>query len=409
MKLAQVLCLNLLLIAGSEGVSASELWPQWRGPNRDCLISQREWPAEFTGQLTEEFRVPLGDGYSGPIVSEERLFVTESTDGKEIVRALDRNTGGEVWKKEWTAKMSVPFFAAANGSWIRSTPVLARDRLIVASMEDVLVCLSVEDGSELWRFDFRKQFETENQSFGFVCSPVVWNDFVYVQVAAGLVKLSVVNGEMIWRALSETGGMMGGAFSSPVIAEIHGREQLIVLTRAKMCGVSPETGDELWSVDVPAFRGMNILTPVVVGHRIFTSSYGGGSFLFEIKEEDDGGYMVQKVWENKVEAYMSSPVVVDGKIYLHLRNQRMTCLDLETGETVWTSTPFGKYWSMVVNGRQALVLDERGDVLHLELTPDEFRKLSSRHISESPTWGHIAAADRQVFIREQNAVVAYRW
>ncbi|MDG1895346.1 MAG: hypothetical protein P8J37_10590 [Fuerstiella sp.] len=42
------------------------------------------------------FRVPLGESYSGPIVTADRVFVTETVGKSEFVRALDRSTGNEV-------------------------------------------------------------------------------------------------------------------------------------------------------------------------------------------------------------------------------------------------------------------------------------------------------------------------
>ena len=101
-------------------------WPQWRGPTRDARVtSDLPWPNSL-GNLSERWRVPLGPSYSGPVVSEERVFVTETKNKKtEIVRALDRATGAELWRTSWTGAISVPFFAKSNGDWIRSTPACA--------------------------------------------------------------------------------------------------------------------------------------------------------------------------------------------------------------------------------------------------------------------------------------------
>ncbi len=406
MKLATML-LMLLPLASLAGETDS--WPQWRGPNRDCQLSPRPWPTSLSKDcLNQTFRVPLGSSYSGPIVTRDHVFVTETVEKTEIVRALDRTTGHEIWKVQWPGSMTVPFFAAANGSWIRSTPAYADGRLFVASMEDVMVGLDAVDGRQIWRKDFRKEFGTENQSFGFACSPLVDDGHVYVQTGGGLVKLSGETGEIVWRSLEERGGMMGGAFSSPIIAEIAGARQLVVQTRAKLAGVSLDSGQELWSVPVPAFRGMNILTPTVIGDQIFTSSYGGGSAMFQVSRNGEA-FEAAELWKGKTEAYMSSPVVVDGYIYLHLRNQRVVCLDPGSGKALWTTKPFGKYWSMVANGSNVLALDERGDLLLLDLNTKEFVQLASRHVSDSSTWAHLAVVDNQVFVRELNGLMAFEW
>lgn len=406
MKLSATLLLILPLAAFA---GETDTWPQWRGPNRDCQLSPRMWPANLSqDRLKQTFRVPLGNSYSGPIVTEDRVFVTETVGKNEIVRALDRTTGGEIWKVEWPGSMTVPFFAAANGSWIRSTPAFANGRLFVASMEDVMVGLNAADGRQIWRKDFRKEFDTGNQSFGFACSPLVDDDHVYVQTGGGLVKLSGETGNVVWRSMAETGGMMGGAFSSPIIAKIAGLRQLVVQSRSKLAGVSLDSGQELWSVPVPAFRGMNILTPTVIGDQIFTSSYGGGSFMFQVARIGQT-FKVSELWKGKNEAYMSSPVVVDGHIYVHLRNQRLVCLDPATGNALWTTKPFGKYWSMVANGRDVLALDERGDLLLLDLNTKDFVQVDSRHVSDASTWAHLAVVGNQVFVRELNGLLAFEW
>jgi outer membrane protein assembly factor BamB len=114
-------------------------------------------------------------------------------------------------------------------------------------------------------------------------------------------------------------------------------------------------------------------------------------------------------WDNKATGYMSSPVVIDGHVYMHLRNQRFTCIDLASGATRWTSTPFGKYWSLVANGDRILALDERGELLLIRANPERFELLDQRKLSDDPTWAHLAVCGDELFVRELNALTAYHW
>ena len=297
-------------------------WPQWRGPERNGMVTGPAWPASLAG-LEQRWRVELGPSYSGPIVTDDRIFVTETKDKKtEVVTALDRATGKAIWKAEWDGAISVPFFAASNGSWIRSTPAFDGERLYVAGIRDVLVCPQASDGKVLWRMDFVSEMKAPVPSFGFVCSPLLDGDAVYVQAGASLVKLDKMTGKVLWRALKDDGGMEGSAFSSPILTDLNARRQLIVQTRQKLAGLDPASGNVLWSQEVPAFRGMNILTPTIWNGQIFTSTYGGKSFSFEPKESG-GQFEVSTNWENKSKGYMSTPVVIDGHAYLHLQNQRI--------------------------------------------------------------------------------------
>ena len=159
--------INAPLVAGlvfcSSALAADRSqWNQWRGPDRTCVIAPTEWPALLDEKsLVEMYRVPLDASYSGPIVSADKVFVTETVNKeKEVVRALDRETGKEQWQVEWPGAMTVPFFAASNGSWIRSTPIFDGEKLYVTGMVDELVALEGATGKVVWRMDFKKEFGT---------------------------------------------------------------------------------------------------------------------------------------------------------------------------------------------------------------------------------------------------------
>lgn len=385
-------------------------WPQWRGPNRDGQVGGPVWPDRLSkDSLTQVWRVSLGPSYSGPIASDDLVFTTETKNKEtEIVYALDRKTGKERWRAEWKGAMTVPFFAASNGSWIRSTPACDGERLYVAGMRDVLVCLDVKTGKEAWRCDFAKELKTPVPDFGFVCSPLVDGDHVYVQAGASVAKLDKKTGKIAWRCMQDKGGMLGSAFSSPVISKLSGKRQLVVQGREKLAGVDLENGAVLWSQVVPSFRGMNILTPLVVGDSIFTTSYQNKAWLFKISAEKDR-FSLSEAWTSKAQGYMSSPVVIDGYVYLHLQNQRFTCIDLKTGERTWTSDGFGKYCSLVAQGDRILALDQRGTLMLIKANPKQFELIDSLKVSEQETWSHLAVSGNELYIRELNAMAVYRW
>jgi outer membrane protein assembly factor BamB len=384
-------------------------WTQWRGPERNGAVTGADWPDSLDG-LEPLWRVELGKGYPGPIVYGDKVFVAETfDDDTERVRALDRANGRELWSASWSASGSVPFFAAKNGDWIRSTPAHDGQALYVGGMEEVLVKLDSETGEEIWRVDFPARFDTGVPDFGFASSPVIDGDALYVQAANSVVKLDAASGETIWRALESSGDMMNsGAFSSPLLATLSGRPQLLVQTRYTLHGVDPASGEVLWSQEVPNFRGMNILTPVVHEDRVLTSTHRNRTYLYEVSS-DGGGLASRERWSNKVQGYMSTPVVIDGHAYLHLGNGRMACLDLDSGEERWISEPFGDYWSLVTQGDKILALDESGELHLLRANPERMELLGSREIADQPTWGHLAISGDQIFVRELKAIAAYRW
>ena len=402
----------LLLPMLCSSLMAAESWDQWRGPNRDGRISGAKWPTGLDeARLKKRWQLPFGPSYSGPVMNAERVFITETVDKKrEQVTALRRSDGSVIWKRDWEGAMSVPFFARSNGDWIRATPALDGDTLYVAGMRDVLVALNSTDGSERWRLDFVKRFGADLPTFGFVSSPLIDGDSVYVQAGGGVARLRKADGQVVWHGARDGGGMMGSAFGSPVILTLAGKRQLVVQARTRLFGVALEDGAELWSLPVESFRGMNILTPTFAGKdRLFTAAYGGKTLGIDIRSEN-GGFRAVPAWEFKAQGYMTSPIIHEGHAYLQLRSQRALCIELATGAEKWTTTEsFGKYWSMVAQADRVLALDERGELILFKATPEKFDVLSRRKVAESDAWAHLAVDGSELYIRELKALSVWDW
>src|SRR4051794_37514395 len=106
MRLGLFLTWMLLLLSPSMGQAQDKspaTWTQWRGPTRDGLAPGASWPDSLSEKVLKRlWRVELAPSYSGPIVSESAVFVTGTVEKKtEVVLALDRKSGKELWRAEW--------------------------------------------------------------------------------------------------------------------------------------------------------------------------------------------------------------------------------------------------------------------------------------------------------------------
>ena len=410
MKINLLILLFTAVISGNHIFAVEMDWTQWRGPNRDGVVTGKIWPNDLKStHLASKWRVELGSSYSGPIMNGDTVYVTESSGDNEVVRALDRANGKEKWRHTWAGKMRVPFFAAKNGSWIRSTPALANGKLFVAGMRDHLLCIDIKTGKRLWEINFPKELKTPIPSFGCVCSPMVDDKYVYMQAGAAFCKIEQDTGKMVWQSMKDKGGMYGSAFSSPVFATLEGKEQILVQSRTELAGVDVDSGGILWRQPVKAFRGMNILTPLPYKNGVYTSAYGGRSHFFGIKRNQES-WKAAEQWENKGQAYMCSPILFEDHVYLHLRNQRFACYNIKTGKEAWVSDErFGKYMSLVRQGSKILGLDQNGMLYLINATPEKLVILDSKKISNQETWAHLAVSGGQVAVRELKAIALYDW
>lgn len=399
-----------LLVAAPLFAADPAVWPQWRGPTRDCVTTGPAFPDKLD-TIQKSWRVDLGPSYSGPVVLADRVIVTETVDDKtEAVRALDRATGKELWVAKWAGGQRVIPEAKPRGEAIRATPASDGKVVYVGGMRDVLVCLDVKDGSERWRVDFVKEYNAPLPDMGMASSPQIDGDAVYTLAAAGVVRLNARTGKVEWRTLTDDPKLEGGATASVMVATVAGRKLVVALNRKTLALLDPESGKILWKQAVPAYRNTTTITPVLVGEAgVFVSMFGGRSMKFDVTADGDKA-SARRAWDLSSVAYMSTPVAVGGNLYAHLQSQRFACIDGKTGRVRWTSDQqFGEYWSMAVRGDRILALDQKGALYLVRANPDKFDLLDERKLGEPDAWGHLAVCGEELFVRDLKGLTAYRW
>jgi outer membrane protein assembly factor BamB len=152
---------------------------------------------------------------------------------------------------------------------------------------------------------------------------------------------------------------------------------------------------------------MNVLTPTVIGDQVFTAAHSGRSQMFAISRSGDR-WTVKERWNQKVQAYMSSPVVDGQTIYLHSKNERLTALDFITGDILWTGKPMGKYQSLVRNNDTLLVLDEGGELLSVQ-PKRESLEIRDRLRVANDAWAYLGVFKDGLIVRDLYSLKVYRY
>ena len=403
-------CFVVVTGATLSGQEPSDTWPQFRGPNRDSRYYGPAWPESIgPGHLKPTWRMELGPGYGGPVVSHDKVFVNETSKEKyEVVYALDRKTGEVIWRTQWEGAMTVKANGARTGSWIKSTPTFDGERLYVSGMRDVLVCLDAETGRELWRVDFVERFGGPIPEYGFISSPLIVGDSVVSMAADSIVSVDKHTGVGRWRNVVRD-ALGHGSYSSPELGVLHGRPQIIASTIPAMNGLDPDTGELLWRIVIDGQAQGLVLPPFVYRYGVFTSSRESQTGYYPISL-DDGNFSIERAWRNKVIDYLSYPILFEDHAYMHLKNERMACVDLRTGEEKWISSErLGMYISQIVQGDRILALSNEGELMLIRMNPEGLDILERRTIADVETWGHLALAGGDMYVREQNAIQAYEW
>ncbi len=102
-------------------------------------------------------------------------------------------------------------------------------------------------------------------------------------------------------------------------------------------------------------------------------------------------------------------VVVDGYLYGSDDPSILTCLDLASGEVKWADRSCGKSSLLYVDG-MLICRSEAGLVSLVEASPTAFNLLGrfeQPDRSPAPSWPHPVVSDGRLYLRDQDALLAY--
>ena len=150
--------------------AAADDWNQWLGPNRDSVWNESGIITSIPeGGLKAKWRTPISQGFSGPAVAGNRVFVTdylvEKGDqafdpgkrnellGTERVHCLDLETGKVIWTHSYPCQYSISY-----GLGPRATPTIDGENVYTLGAEGHLYCFNVADGRVKWMKNLKQDY-----------------------------------------------------------------------------------------------------------------------------------------------------------------------------------------------------------------------------------------------------------
>lgn len=407
---------GLLALAASLSAEAED-WPRWRGPRGDGTWHSPQLPEVWPeAGLPVRWRQPVGGGYAGVIVADDRVYVmdrqTPETEGsgREVERLLcfDAESGDRLWTHEYR----VTYGDLDYGSGPRAAPTVFDGRIYTLGALGHLWCLNAETGKPLWSHDLVAEGLAKIPEWGLAASPFIWRNLVIVHPGgepdACLVAFDRETGELVWRSGSDPAG-----YATPILIGRESDQQLVCWSPLQVMGIDPADGAIRWSVPYEVTYGVSIATPIYHQGLVFVSGYWEGSKT--IDPASDAGE-AEVVWADRrfLRGLMSQPLARDGFVYLLDKSLGLTCFDLQSGEIRWDDrqhrmTPRGRnpQATLVWTGHedQVLILNAEGELILARLNPEGYHEQSRTPII-GPTWAHPAYAGSTVYARDDTEVVA---
>jgi outer membrane protein assembly factor BamB len=392
-----------VVLLDATGVTAQD-WPQWRGLNRDARVAGFNPPATWPKELTQKWKVTVGDGVATPALVEEKLYVFTRQDGEEITRCLGAATGEEKWQEKYPAAGLRGPDAGFSGP--RSSPTVAAGKIVTLGVQGTLSCLDAASGAKVWR---KTDYQDSLPRFHTSCSPIVLNGLCIVQLGGerggAIVAYDLATGDEKWKWSGD-----GTAYASPALLTLDGAHEIVAETAGNIVGLGAADGKLLWQVPFAVQgRAYNAATPIVDGATVIFSGSGRGTRAVKIEKQGDA-LAATDVWSNKENGVQfSTPVLRDGLVFGISDRDMLFCIDTRKSQTAWTTQTDGGrgYGSVIDAGSVLLALTPAGTLRVFEPSDKEYKELASYKVAAGGTYAYPVISGKRLFIKDKDAVTLW--
>ncbi|MGE3804375.1 MAG: PQQ-binding-like beta-propeller repeat protein [Gemmataceae bacterium] len=385
-------CLALLLVAAN--------WPGWRGPGGTGISPEQSLPVKWSDTENVRWKVKLeGAGVGTPVVWGDRVFLTASDgrlDDQLHIYCFSADEGKQLWHTRLFGSGRPEWYFPAGGMAI-PTPVSDGKLLYALFGSGDLVCVDL-DGQPVWVRSLAEEYGVFRNRWGMAASPLLVDDALIVQVDESgksyLLAVAAKTGKTIWKTARDT----GVNWTSPAVAEVKGKKQILCSGTYRVEGYDLATGKELWRVD--GLRQQCVPTPVVAGDLAYVASGPKGT-TFAIRLDGATGNLTDShiVWKS-VRGTPGIPTPIRYGAYLFQIDDAGfgTCLDGGTGKEIWRERIGGRYQASVIAGAGKLYYTSLDGVVTVARANPKFEVLAKNRMGESIV-ATPAIADGRIYIR----------
>ncbi len=417
-----VLSLALAAVAGLAAQSPTEeaSWRQWGGPHRnfisDATSLADSWPE---GGPREIWSRPLGQGHSTIVVDDAHLYTMyrPNLEGagdqwatEELVVALDAATGETIWEYAYGSQpLNFRFGAGPH-----STPLIVGDRLFTAGTNKQLHAFDKRTGEVLWSHNLVAEYGAPATlirpavTAGYAVSPLAYNNTV-IATAGGdgqsVMAFNQSDGSLVWK-----NGDFLIAPSSPILIELEGETQLVVVGGQTVNGLNPNTGEILWSHPHDTNGDMNNTTAVWGEDNVLfvSAAYNSGSRGMRLSKSGDGTEVDELWFSRDMQIMFGSTIRLGDFIYGSSGGfgpAFITALDLRTGTAAWKERGFSRSQLLYADDK-AIILDEDGNLALTEISPEGLTVTSTAEVLTGTSWTAPTLVGTILYLRDRQSIKA---
>jgi outer membrane protein assembly factor BamB len=262
-----MILLSVFLAITAVAAASDTDWSRFRGPNGSGVSATKGLPAEFGPDKNVVWKVDLPQGFSSPIIWENRIFLTGRRDESLVTMAVDRTTGKVLWERAAPRDRKEPLDKRNHPA----APSVATDgQYVTAFFGDYGLVTYDVNGKELWK----QPLGPFNNIYGMGASPVMVGDRVILSCDQStnsfIAAWDKKTGKQIWRTPRKEAK---SGHSTPIVwTPKGGRPQILLPGSFLLTAYDPANGNKLWWVGGLSFEMKS--TPVIKNDTLYINGFG---------------------------------------------------------------------------------------------------------------------------------------
>lgn len=320
------------------------------------------------------------------------------THSTQSLVCLDRATGEVRWTCEGLSEPLEDLHTFNSPA--TPTPAIADGRVVAYFGTAGMFCCNL-DGKLLW-INKDLPFSTVN---GVGSSPTICDGAIVVvsdqPTEAYVAAVNLNDGTEIWRRPRAGNADFGcGVSRTPLVKDIEGIKTVFVWGFDDVTAYELQTGRELWSFRDPALAQHCMVSTLVSDDRALY--LGTPTRALAISLAPGLSAANRQLWSTTLSgSNCTSPLLVNGLLFLVSDTGVVTCVDAETGRRVGRQRLKGRYFaSPIAVGNKVYFCNDSG--LTTIVAADRKIGIEAENDLTERTQASLAPVDGQLFIRTEN-------
>lgn len=344
----------------------------------------------------------MGEGYAGPAVMNGKVYVLDydMAAQQDVLRCLSLADGKEIWHNAY------PVVIKRNHGISRTVPATNGKVVVSLGPKCQVLCADANTGKTLWNLDLVKDYGATVPNWYAGQCPLIDGDKVILAPGgdALLMAVNLGTGKVVWKTPNTDKWLMTHSSIAPMDGTY------VYCGSGGVAGVSAKDGKMLWSTTEWTVNTATVPTPVPVGGgKVFLcGGYNSGAMMIQVS-----GNSVKTLWKIESDVFGSdqqTPVFYQDKLYGVAPGGELVCLGLD-GKRVWASgskARFGLGPYLIADGK-VVVLNDNGLLTIADASAGGYKEYARAQIlKEGECWGPMALVGDRLLARDLTNLVCLR-